>query len=576
MAALTINRARSLTALSVCAIAVSATMAHAGLPGDCVAVTRVESVDTVTQVGGAFLSEVEPGMNAQMLTMLMGQGILNPMLAGVDRTKPWWILSMDPMKYGKKPAWVVPITARGQFEGALATMLTKGETTDGVTTFSGPNDQSTMVAFTETHVVVAKNKPTCQAALGLWAAGDVKPELIAVAPDSRVLSATVDVAKVWAVYKPMVTGAVQTFKQMATYRMQQNPQPGVDAQRTMAILEAEIEWFLAVAEQSDQISLALALDTSAARVELAWAFKDGSPLAAFLAAQQPGQLGLLKYLPPDVIVAGGSRTDGLDHFMEWYMGFLDKLLADADQELMTAMREQVQAWAGAWDGEAAAALVTPPEGRAIEGVYVIGIKDAATAEAKLVEMMSNTEAMKRLGVGMGQIATIQFEKGVETYKDYAIHRQTTTFDLENMQAQQAAMLRKMFGETIATEISVVGDKVVMAFGGDVRERLKQVIDGVLGDGAGFTDARAMTETFASVPAENLHGLVFVSVGDMLDWVRLITPVPIPPLSYDSSSGVGITTRLGGRSMDVQLIAPVDEIVAIRQAIRTAKQGAAQP
>ena len=547
-------------------------IAHGGLPGDCIAVVRMESLDTVTKRAGEFLSEVDPAVNEQMLGVLLGQMVRNPTLAGVDRSRPWWVALMAPMQYGRRPAVLVPLTAREPFEEALAMMMAKGETVDGVTTFSIANGRSVTVGLAETCAVVSRSKGACQALLALWEAGEIQSDLIPLTPSGSLLAATIDTAKLWTIYKPAAMGMIQGLQFMVSQRMAQAAQAqGTDPKTTMALLKARIDSLVAVADQSEQVSLALVAGKQGANLEADWRFKEDTPIAGFLSAQRPEQLKLLKHLPIDVVLAAGFRLDGMDQLMGWHLESIEKLLDDSGREAVQAIKEPLQTWGDSLSGDGAVAMVPPGDGSGLEGVYVLGLKDGADVERSLISIMSNAQAVKRLGFAMARNADIQFEPNVATYKDQAIHRQTTTLNLDGMPHGQREALRRMFGQAVVTEMAVVDDKVVLAFGSVVRQRLEQSIDSILDDTSGLAASSAVIDTFGSLPTDQ-NLLAFVSVVDLLEWLRLLSPVPIPDLAYESSSGIGLTARMSGRSVRTNLIVPVGEAVAIREAAMQARQG----
>ena len=557
---------------ALCTVWILSGIAHAGLPGDCIAVVRMESLDAVTKQAGEFLSEVDPAVNEHMLGVLLGQMVRNPMLAGVDRSRPWWVAFMAPMQYGRRPAVLVPLTAAEPFEEALAMMMAKGETADGVTTFSIANGRSVAVGLAENHAVVSRSKDACQALLALWKAGEIQSDLIPLRPSSSLLTATIDTAKLWALYKPAAMGMIQGLQLMVSQRMAQAAQAqGTDPKTTMALLKARIDSLVALADQSEQISLALVAGKQGANLEADWRFKEGTPLASFLSVQRPQELKLLKHLPIDVVLAAGFRLDGMDQLMGWHLESIEKLLDDSGREAVQAIKGQVQAWGDSLSGDGAVAMVPPGDSSGLEGVYVLGLKDGADAEGALISIMSNTEVVKRLGFAAGRNADIQFEPNVATYKDKAIHRQTTSFNLDGMPHGRREVLRRMFGDAVVVEMAVVGDKVVIAFGSVARQRLEQSIDAILDDTSGLAASSAVIDTFGPLPTDQ-NLLAFASVVDLLEWLRLISPVPIPDLAYESSTGIGLTARMSGRSVRTNLIVPISEAVAIREAVMQARPG----
>ena len=579
MARTNLTRTRLVAAMSLGLVAAFSATARAELPGDCIALVRLESVDALVKASADLLAEVQPGTNPQMLPMFLGQAVRNPMLAGIDRSKPWWAVALNPMQYGPKPAIVVPLTAYGQFEGALSTVMTKGQTVDGVSVFSTPAGQSIMVGSCANHAVVAHTKGACQAVMGLWNAGQIKPELLPLKPPAAAVVVTADVGKIWGLYQPMVMAMVQQFKALAGQGMQQqmpNQAAGADPTKVMAILEAEINALVAVAEQLDQVSLAVTLDKQAVNLLTDWQFKVDTPLAKFVSVQQPKALPLLNYLPADVIAGGSIRLGGKDQVMDWYMALVEKIAGEGQEEGLAAIKRQMQAWTASCGDEFAMALLVPSgEAGIMEAVYLVDLKDPALAEKSYRDMMGNTAAMKALGAGLGPNTEIEFEENVAAYKGFSIHRQTTTFDLEAVPAQQAEGLRKLFGEALIVEMAIVKDKLVFALGPTARKRLEQMVDSVLAGRGELTSSAAFTETFGSTPKDQ-NSVAFVSLADMFEWFKALSPIPVA-IAYDSAAGIGLTARMHGRQVSTRVIVPVSEILAVKDAVTAMKQaGGGQP
>lgn len=576
MARVGLTQGRRVAAMGMALVAALAATAYAELPGDCIALARLESVDALVKASADFLAEVQPGTNPQMVPMLLGQKVRNPMLAGVDRSRPWWVVVLNPMQYGPKPSFVVPLTAYGQFEGALSTAMTKGQTVDGVTVFSTPAGQSVMIGLCTDHAVVTESKAACQAVMGLWNAGQIKPELLPLKPPAAAVAVTADMGKIWGLYQPIVMAMVQQFKALTGQRMQQqmpNPPPGADPAKVMAILEAEIDALVAVAEQLDQASLAVTLDKQAVCVQTDWRFKENTPLAKFLSVQDPKALALLKFMPADVVAAGSTRLVWTDEAMDWYMAFIQRIAGQGQEEALATLKAQVKAWMASWGGEFAMALLVPSgEGPCMEAVYLADLKDPKLAEKAIREMMNSMAAMKAFGAGLGPNTEIKCEENVGAYKGLSIHRQTTTFDLEALPAQQAEALRKLFGKAIVAEMVIVKDKLVFALGPTARKRLEQMVDSVLGEKGALLDSAAFTETFGAMPKDQSF-VGFISLADMFEWVKRIAPIPVA-IGYDSSAGIGVTARMAGRRVSTRVIVPVSEILAVKAAVTAAKQGAA--
>ena len=543
---------------------------HAGLPGDVIIVAKAPSLDAALKQVGEFAGQVQPGMNDQMLAMLLGQSLGNPILAGIDRTRPLWIVVLNPQKYGPGACALVPMADKAEFEKTL----TKGEPAEGLDTFTLPQGQQLKLAYADSYAVIAKSALVCKSCVELCQSGKLSSDLIPLQPENGAAALTVDVAKVWALYKPIALAGIEQFKMMLNGALQaQAKQTGNNPEQMLRILEAEIGWLVAVLDQSQQLSVALSIGVEGVEFHSELDLREGTPLANWIALQKPGKFDLLKCIPPDVIVGGAMRMDGYDELMDWYLDFIKTMSGDAGPEVMPAIEKTVRDFASVWGGEAAMAMLEPSANApGLQGVYVLAVKDSEAVKKYLAGMVDMVAAWNKINESLANNAQIEFAANVGTYQGCTIHAYTTRFLLEKIPAQQAEMIRKIFGESIPAELTVTNDRMVIAFGQNSRVRLKEVADLILDGGPSFADSEAIRQVFGEIPRDQSSMGLLVPAG-ALELVRAFAPIPAH-IHYESPAGIGTTSRMSGSKIQHRVVVPTVEVLAIKDAVMAARAGAA--
>ncbi len=548
--------------------------AEAGLPGDCIALVRVKSLDRALKDMGEFAAQIQPGMNDQMLAMLLGQALRNPTLNGIDRSKPVVAVLLDPMQYGTKAvALVMPISDRAQFEQALVSgAMTKADRPDGLTSFTTPRGKELLMAYAEAQVVVAWAAPVCQSALSLCQEGQLALPPTAPAVANSTIAVYVDVAKVWGTYKPMVTGMVEGMKmRMRNGLQQQARQQGMDPEMMVKIVEAEMGWWVSLLDQSEAWSAGVALSAAGATAHSRWTLKSGTPIGNWLAAQKPSTLELLHCLPQDVILGGTMRIRAWQQALGWYWDFVELMAGKAAPEVMPTMRTATEEWLLAIDEEIAFALVEPSsEAGGIEVVYAVAIKDHAKAKELIGRLPEYVEASNKMNAQLGTNTQVEFTANVGTYRGYAIHAYETKIDWGKASPQAAPMMADLVGKTMRGEFSLVKNRIVAALGKNARKRLTEQVDLVLDGGPSLADSAAMQEVFGSMPKDQ-SAVGMLAPAALLRLVKQFAPIP-PRVKYESPAGIGFTCRLSANTVDEAMIVPMKEIVAIQQAVVAAKMG----
>ncbi len=550
-----------------------ASPARAGLPGDCVAVAWASSLNQCLKDLGAFFGQVQPGMNEQMLAMLLGQSLNNPTLAGVDRSKPAYLVVLNPRRYGRRPvAFLLPLASREALEQALAGSMSKTRREDGLWSFKTPRGREILVSFVGGYAAAARKPALCRAAAALAEQGGLpKPRGDA----GSTFAAQVDVAKLWAAYKPLLMNFVQRMKQGLAAALQQRPQQGVDARRVTAMLEAEFGALVSFLDQSDQWSLGLTLNGSGAKLRSVWTFQSDTPLSNWLALQEPNSWKLLRSLPQDVIAAACLRVDGLDQSTEWYLGFLESLAGERAGDTMPKIRASIQEWVANAGNEFAFALLTPSGPEAgLEGVYVVSVKDPAAAKRLLAGLGDTVKVWNDFQSLMASHAAVEFRPNVGSYRGCVVHSYRTLFHWEKLRGPQSAAVRALFGDALNSEITVAKNQLVFVFGKQPRKRLQQAVDLILDGGPSLADAALPRNVFGSIPADR-SGMGVLSLSRGLKLARLMAPVP-DYVKYESDSGVGVTWRCRAGAVETTWTAPMGEIVSIKNAALAIKMGPPRP
>jgi len=312
-----------LIGLVLCVLVSSVSFAQAQtVENDVFVVVKISNLQSfITSVSG-LVDQFQPGMGGMVNSMMVGNMVFkNPEWTGMNQAGDYTVVVLNPATYPGAPyALIVPLSNKDEYVQALAKTLTAGTETDGVTTYTTPDQKSVFLAYSEGVGIFTENADVAKSVKALV---DGKSALLSDAAVVKgQLTASLAMTKLMTAFAPMI----DMYKQMLTQGMESSmqppqqegtageaekpadaPQPSPEAMKNIVI--AEIDMFLGLLQQVDNVQFGVNLEGNGIRLAKAVFPLPDSAMAKFLAAQKPTASPLLGVVPQDgALVGSGALT----------------------------------------------------------------------------------------------------------------------------------------------------------------------------------------------------------------------------------------------------------------------------
>lgn len=542
---------------------------------DIFAVINLNNPETFIPSVGQFIDKFQPGMGGMVNPMMVGNMVFkNPNWTGMDMAGEYKAVVLNPMKYSQAPyAFILPITNKDEYLAALAQVLTKGEETNGIHSFTQPDQKNVFVAFASDKGILAENADVA-AQVKLLVEGN-SAILSEAASVKGQLTAFLSVSKILVTVRPMI----EMLKQQMIMGMQQGAQQGEgQAEGTPAppagaqnIVQQEIDTLLALLDQTDRLQLGVGVEDNGLRVSKAVFGISGSAMEKFMAAQAPKKSRLLGVISEDAAILGSGSINLTPEFVEGYVNFL-KGISAVGEATDQAMVEKLAAWAQqameVFAGDYAFGGLNQNGDSLFTQVYTVN--DSGKAKqliAQYPEMMQHMSGMyKEMGFDMKMSLTDTMEvKGGEILN---YHFGMKADQIPDPEGQE--VFNKLFGEDIQMPAGFIGQYGVIGFGKNPQDRVKGIME-ILDSGADV--AAKFTPSLFGLPEEN-NLFMYVSIPKIMTWVAEIAP-DAPPFEMVESPGFGMTGCFLDGHFEGEMFLPVDELLAAKKMGEQVQQTPAQ-
>lgn len=460
--------------------------------------------DVMTAVGG-YMNSVQPGTGAMLKEeMVVGAvaGIVGADgLDGADLKKPVHLLILDPKKREK------PFVALVAVKDAKKLKRDRGDATvrvQGDWALVGAKASVELLAgyaFTN----LAREKP----APGLRAVWHVEPLMKAFRADIEEFNR-------------------QMVSTMAT-------QPG--GANVSGILEAEIDLFLALADQSDRLEASLDITSDNVDLDIALVPRADTPFAEFVKLQKPSGHPLIARLPAvssDMVMVGRFDAGPLRAPM---IALVEKFLAgQTGKPLDPAWRAGLEKYLDLFTGEMAAVMVTPEDGR-LRMVELFTVTDAAatmTATRDFLAPFATTPLTVEL---MGMKYTLSAKVDDSAVPGVPGSSFTMTFDFGAMDPNQADLVKRMYGDGFTVYVSVWDDVLGVTFGPDGPAAMATLVEASRGGASALRPRPALVSALERSRGRKESLLMFMN---LIALMRASFPAAaaLPPAESGFSMGIG--------------------------------------
>ncbi|GAK60715.1 hypothetical protein U27_00613 [Candidatus Vecturithrix granuli] len=569
------NRRLMAVVVMLC-LTLSVQAAYAQAPdADVFAVINLSNPEAFIPSVSQFIDKFQPGMGGMVNSMMVGNMVFkNPNWTGMNMAGEYMAVVLNPMKYPQAPyAFILPITNKDEYLGALAQTLTKGEETNGIYNFTQTDQKNVFVAFSADKGILAENADVA-AQVKLLVEGN-SALLSEVSAVKGQLTAFLSIGKILVTLRPMI----DMFKQQLIMGMQQGAQQGEgQAAGTPAppagvqnMVQQEIETLLALLDQTDRLQLGIGVEENGLRLSKAVFGMSDSAMEKFMAAQTLQKSKLLGVISEDAAILGSGSINLTPEFVEGYVGFL-KGISTVGEATDQAMVEKLATWAQqlmeVFAGDFAFGGLSQNEDSLFTQVFTV--KDSDKVKQLIVqypEMMQQMSAMyKDMGVDMQMSLA-----GTTEVKNGEILNYNFGMKADNIPDPEGQeVFNKLFGEDIQMPAGFIGQYGVIGFGKNPQDRVKSIMETL---DAGADVAAKFTPSLFGLPEEN-NLFMYVSIPKIMAWVAKIAP-NAPQFEMIESPGLGMTGRFVQSHFEGEMFLPVDELLAAKKMGEQAQQVPAQ-
>ena len=548
-----------------CVSILSVPFAQAQAPEDDVfGVVHVKNLDALLPKIAAFIDQFQPGMGGMVNSMMVGNMVFhNANWVGMNAAGDFTAIVLNPTKFPGNPvAILAPVTNKDEYLGALTQTLTKGEETNGVLTFTTPEQKSVFISVAGEQTIMAESAEVATLAKSLV---DAKS---AVLSDAHVvkgqISASLASAKLMTAMQPMI----DMLKQQMLMGMAQGGEGQTDEQKAQAqalkgVAEAEVNLLFSLLSQIDKVQWGIGFEDNGLRLAESVLALPDTNLAKFMAAQKPKTSNLLSVIPSDSSMLMSGSINMTPEFKTGYVDFLKTITtaAQATQAVDAKTVESVATWTQAildvFGGDFAAGMLSPTSETMM--TQVMSVRDAAKAKdlfqqyPDMLKAMSGAYEQAGFKMSMTLGATDAVKAGEILNYTFDMNADAIA-DPEEQEAFKA-----LFGEKISLPIGFTKDYAVVGFGKNAKGQVESIMDAV---NSGATGEMKQTPTMFGLPEEH-NMFMYVSIPKMMAWAAKNIP-DVPAVDVAEGPGIAAGMRFVDAHLEGEVFLPTEELLILKK------------
>ena len=535
-------------------------------PGHTTVVVRVKGVKGTIDKAAAYADAVVPGTGQQLKfgAGLIGAGIKNPTLEGVDLAGDLWVGVLANKEGEPALAFGVASSDLAALEGALG-------------------EEVTFIKAGSKHGIYTDNEEFGEA-LEAGAKGGDDFESMADAIDEKSLavfnkgdiSIFVNIPAILEMFEAeveMAGGLVETITQQ---EIPAEAAPGVNMPAIMEMMQGFAKGALQFVKDHEGITITATVSAKDIVIEEYFKVGDDSESAKLLAKHPGGDMAVLGALPADSLAYFGVQCNTAG-FMKWAMEMSKAAISDekALETIDTMTEEFAKLKLGGFAGSAN--LGTKETGL----MHMVSVME--TPDAKKLQAI-NTKYQKSLsGLELGGMkANITVKAGAEKAGSTPIDVVTIKYEAGEDSTPQAEMSLKMmetmYGSKGLTQRIAYLDKYMVQSVGGTLANMEAVIKGLSSSKA--TGSAALQATRAKLtPKANFIGMVDLPTA-ALKILRLVTemeelPLPNAEMLKEVATAVnvkpsyaGVSLNVGDGAVHVKSVIPVEQAQGIAKIVMT--------
>ncbi len=532
-----------LSLLHVCLLMLTAVSAVAQqpnafdlIPDTASFVVRLQTPDQTVKDVANFVDQVQPGFGpvVEGQAAALGQAIQNPTLAGVDRTKDWYLLafpspSPNPSDSPPEAVYLIPVTDADAARAALGDRF-------------GFAEKNGYLAWSE-EAILAEQMKSCFD--GKTAAISKKmDEASAKKMMASHLTVFINAEALKATYADELARADEQLEEVLAAMADQIKvaNPGLDPEMALGIYRTMGAYLIQAARDSESAVASINITDGILRIEELLTVAKGSQADQFLASHPVSDMARLTKIPAGLDGYFGVSGDPT-RLIAWAGEFLDSQVTDeaAKQKFVKALKAMEGVKIGAYVGGGGLDLDRD------DALQLFGTVEANPADQlRAATMMFQDEMKYEIG---GITQTQSFKMNVDTIDGQAVDlyqfNQTVPPALDPT-GIQSAINKRFYGANGLQQRLVFKKDLVMTTAGGGTEAMKQLLNA-----SEWTDSNLLKARAALHKESNL--ILLTDVPNMvLDFAKLILEtgtIPVP-VQAEQLEPLKIAPSYAGFSMAV--------------------------
>ncbi len=526
----------------------SITKAAAGK--DIKAILVLKDLTTLFSRAGSVGDKFNPGSSAMVEPAVGMQIFGDPMMKGIDKTKPVIIGFLSPEKVNDLPGFLcLPLSDTNAFSASSkAYFEKKGAHVEVIKGYA---------------VVCEKNKEQTDLLK------TVSAQLMAVKP------ADVDALAVACFPMDSVKGDLDKFAADAKNHLiaQIKSQPGADSKTTIEIVSLEVDYLLALVKQANSLRARINIEDKGFSIAIDVEPVKGTKLEAFIQKSVEQDFGLTALDTPDTAISGVFNVSTnlcREFFLDMILkDFMEKnLIAKADQKKVNDLYNN---WLAVSPGQTYFKIGVAADG-AFTFMNLSKVTDNAQARKLVLEGMKwyqGSDIKNLSNSSYMQIGDVTFKK--DSRKSGSIPVDSMNIELK-YDSKTLPFLKKIYGSSLNYEFAVVKDFLAITQSKNASAVMDQAIKQVQA-------LKKSLKAKSGIPAKGL----FIINTNLIRSMRLILNAA-PPIqqgqlsmfvamakgllmTLNSDEDITLTGRKNGNNLRLIQFIPYDPFLKANQAIR---------
>jgi hypothetical protein len=366
------------------------------------------------------------------------------------------------------------------------------------------------------------------------------------------LSGYVALDKIASTYLPLLKSEAEKAKKALPEQMkkQEATSPAINFD-VAKILGAEIDIGLWILQQFRCYAISLGVGMDGIWANDSLKFRPDSPICDFLNTS-PGRLELVRYLPDDVLIAGGATMDivSVEKIYSLMFNVLRPILQEkmAEEEITRAQRKYevgIHRFLSCFGGEVAFAVLTKVDKAIPKAVYILEITDRDKAQ----RVMEDFDYMMEISEPFCEAFGMEIQMTEGPAQRYAgVQVRSLQMDLSKM-ASSVPNAGTMYPEKLLLWYASVDDKMIYSISQSA-DTIKGAIDAIEGRKSGIVNSPNFGDIDIRLP-EKSNAVIYVSPAGYLKFItsmmmsQMGQSMPGGTMAEKSDIGFAVTTNLDG-------------------------------